>query len=233
MVNSEDYPGFFVVFEGPDGGGKTTQSQRLLAHLQELEYDVIRTREPGGTPLAELIRDVVLADLTYGHVSPRVEALLLTAARSQHVDDVIRPSLDAGKIVLCDRFKHSTIAYQGGGSGLNIDELMVLNQFATQGLDPDLVILLDVDSQIGLRRKIGLGDGRDGPTNKMELRGVEFHGRVRDQFKLMAKAAPDRWLVIDGEGSVDEISDTISQRVAEGIELKSIIPAQGATGRLL
>ncbi len=233
MVDSEDYPGFFVVFEGPDGGGKTTQSQRLLAHLQDLEYDVTRTREPGGTPLAELIRKVLLADLNYVDLSPQVEALLLSAARSQHVDDVIRPNLEAGKIVLCDRFKYSTIAYQGGGSGLDIDELMLLNHFATEGLEPDLVILLDVDPQVGLRRKIGLGDGRDGPTNKMELRGVEFHGRVRDQFKRMAQAAPDQWLVIDGEANVDEISDEISQNVAKGLELKSIIPAKGATGRLL
>ena len=215
MVDSEDYPGFFVVFEGPDGGGKTTQSQRLLAHLQDLEYDVIRTREPGGTPLAELIRDVVLADLTYGHVSPRVEALLLTAARSQHVDDVIRPSLEAGKIVLCDRFKHSTIAYQGGGSGLNIDELMVLNHFATEGLDPDLVILLDVDPQVGLRRKIGLGDGRDGPTNKMELRGVEFHGRVRQGYLALAAEAPDRFRVVDAQGPSDEVAGRILEMLAD------------------
>ena len=226
------YPGFFVVFEGPDGGGKTTQSGRLFAHLEKLNYEVKWTREPGGTALADLIREVVLHDTTY-QISPRVEALLLSAARSQHVGEVIRPALAAGRVVVCDRFKYSTVAYQGGGSGLNVDELDALNEFSTDGLDADLVILLDIDSAEGLRRKLRFGGAGESETNKMELRGVEYQERAREQFRRMASESPDRWLVIDGAGDADEIGGQISRRVIKELGARSISPASASTGRLL
>ncbi len=233
MYDSKSTPGFFIVFEGPDGGGKTTQSQRLLTHLQELDYDVKWTREPGGTALAELIRDVVLQDMTYGHISPCVEALLLSAARSQHVEEVIRPNLEAGRAVVCDRFKYSTIAYQGGGSGLSVADLEALNEFSTDGLDADLVILLDIESEEGLRRKLQLGDDPISESNKMELRGIEYHERVRAQFREMANTAPDRWLVLDSAAEPDKIGEEVSRRVTEELESRSIVPASGSKGRLL
>ena len=229
---SSSYPGFFVVFEGPDGGGKTTQSGRLFAHLEKLNYEVKWTREPGGTALADLIREVVLHDPTH-QISPRVEALLLSAARSQHVEEVIRPALAASRVVVCDRFKYSTVAYQGGGSGLNVYDINALNEFSTGGLDADLVILLDIDSTEGLRRKLRLGGARGPGTNKMELRGVEYQERVRQQFRQMASESPDRWLVIDGSGGADEIGGEISRRVIKELESRSIAPASASTGRLL
>ncbi len=229
---SNSYPGFFVVFEGPDGGGKTTQSGRLFAHLEKLKYEVKWTREPGGTALADLIREVVLHDTTY-QISSRVEALLLSAARSQHVEEVIRPALAAGRVVICDRFKYSTVAYQGGGSRLNVEDVDALNEFSTDGLDADLVILLDIDSEEGLRRKLRLNGAGESGTNKMELRGVEYHERVRRQFRQMASESPDRWLVIDGAGGAHEIGGQISRRVIKELESRSIAPASASTGRLL
>lgn len=229
---SNSHSGFFVVFEGPDGGGKTTQSGRLFAHLEKLNYEVKWTREPGGTALADLIREVVLHDTTH-EISPRVEALLLSAARSQHVEEVIRPALDAGRVVICDRFKYSTVAYQGGGSGLNVEDLDALNEFSTDGLDADLVILLDIDSAEGLRRNLRLGEAEQSETNKMELRGVEYQERAREQFRQMASESPDRWLVIDGTGDADEIGDEISRRVTKELEARSIVPTSASTGRLI
>ena len=229
---SNSRAGFFVVFEGPDGGGKTTQSGRLFAHLEKLNYEVKWTREPGGTALADLIREVVLHDTTR-EISPRVEALLLSAARSQHVEEVIRPALAAGRVVICDRFKYSTVAYQGGGSGLNIEDLDALNEFSTDGIDADLVILLDIDPAEGLRRKLRLGGAGKSETNKMELRGVEYQERARKQFLRMASESPDRWLVIDGTGCADEIGDEISHRVVYELKSRSIVPASAGTGRLI
>ena len=229
---SGSYPGFFVVFEGPDGGGKTTQSGRLFEHLTNLDYEVEWTREPGGTALAEVIRNIMLHDATH-QISPRVEALLLSAARSQHVEQVIRPALAAGRVVICDRFKYSTVAYQGGGSGLDIDDIDALNQFSTDGLDADLVILLDIDSAEGLRRKLRLDGAGEFATNKMELRGVKYQERVRRQFRQMAGESPDRWLMIDGAGGVDEIGGEISRRVIKELESRAIAPASASTGRLL
>ena len=233
MSESRSAAGYFIVFEGPDGGGKTTQSQGLATRLQELNHDVKWTREPGGTALAEMIRDVVLKDMTYGHISPIVEALLLSAARSQHVEEVIRPNLEAGRVVVCDRYKYSTIAYQGGGSRLNIADLEALNKFSTHGLDADRVILVDIDSKEGLRRKFRLGDDPASGSNKMELRGIDYHERVRVQFREMANAAPDRWMVIDGAAGPDEIAEEISSRVLAELESRSILPASVGSGRPL
>ncbi|MCY4110296.1 MAG: dTMP kinase [Chloroflexi bacterium] len=229
---SNSHSGFFVVFEGPDGGGKTTQSGRLFAHLEKLNYEVKWTREPGGTALADLIRKVVLHDTTH-EISPRVEALLLSAARSQHVEEVIRPALQAGRVVVCDRFKYSTVAYQGGGSGLNVADLDGLNEFATDGLDADLVILLDIDPAEGLSRKLRLVGAGESETNKMELRGIKYQERVRRRFRMMASESPDRWLIIDGTGEADEIGDEISRRVMKELESRSIAPASASTGRLI
>ena len=222
MSQSSSTKGLFVVFEGPDGGGKTMQSQRLLAHLQKLDHEVTLTREPGGTALAELVRDVVLRGNSYGQISPRVEALLLSAARSQHIHEVILPALKAGRVVVCDRFKYSTLAYQGGGSGLGFSDLRFLNEFSSEGLEADVVILLDIESKQGLRRKLGSGDCQGAEWNKMELRGLEYHQRVRSQFQKMASSASDRWLVLDGTADPDHISEEIFRRVAKEMDSRSI-----------
>ena len=225
-------PGLFIVFEGPDGSGKTTQSQLLLARLLDLGHDAVWTREPGGTRLGELIREVILHDSRYSELSPRVEALLLSAARSQHVEEVIRPALANGKIVICDRFMFSTTAYQGAGSGLDLGEIEDLNRFTTGGLLPDAVVLLDMDVELGIQRKHRYGPGSSGIT-RMELRGLDFHSRVRRQFLVMAEQAPDRWLVLDGRLPVEDIGATIWRRIEEELREKSIIPVGSQAGRLV
>ena len=136
-------------------------------------------------------------------------------------------------MVICDRFKYSTVAYQGGGSGLDIGDLDALNEFSTDGLDADLVILLDIDPAEGLRRKLRLVGAGESETNKMELRGIKYQERVRRRFRLMASESPDRWLVIDGTGCADEIGNEILRRVMKELESRSIAPASASTGRLI
>ena len=225
--------GLFVTFEGPDGSGKTTQSQILLGRLLEADYDVLWTREPGGTRLGELLRDLMLnTDTELGQASPRVEALLLSASRAHHVDEVIRPALKGNRIVVCDRFVDSTSAYQGGGSQLDIDALRRLNHFATGGLVPDLVVLVDIPAAEGLARRLRLVTGNEADLSRMERRGVDFHNRVRRQFLNSAARAPNRWLTVDGRKPVDSLSDTIWHRVEDELQANAIEPTGTPPGRL-
>ena len=223
----------FITFEGPDGSGKTTQSQLLLGRLLEAGYDVVWTREPGGTRLGELLRDLMLNTGTeLGEASPRVEALLLAASRAHHVDEVIRPALTAKKVVLCDRFVDSTIAYQGGGSQLDIDALRRLNHFATGALVPDLVVLVDIPAAEGLARRLRLVTGNEADLSRMERRGLDFHNRVRRQFLNSAARAPNRWLTVDGRKPEDRLSDTIWHRVEEELQASAVEPVSTPHGRL-
>jgi len=226
-------PGLFLTFEGPDGSGKTTQSQKLLGRLLEAGYDAVWTREPGGTRLGEVLRDLMLnGDSELGELSPRVEAMLLSAARANHVDDLIRPALDAGKIVVCDRFVDSTIAYQGGGSKLDIDALRRINHFATAGLIPDLVVLVDIPAADGIARRLKLVAGDEEALSRMEKRGLDFHNRVRRQFLNSAARAPNRWLSLDGRDPEEALSDTIWRRVEEELRARSVEPVGTQPGRL-
>jgi dTMP kinase len=217
--------GLFLTFEGPDGSGKTTQSQKLLGRLLEAGYDAVWTREPGGTRLGEVLRELMLDnDPELGEVSPRVEAMLLSAARAHHIDDLIRPALDTGKIVVCDRFVDSTIAYQGGGSKLDIEALRRVNHFATSGLVPDLVILVDIPAADGIARRLKLVAGDPEALSRMEKRGLGFHNRVRRQFLNSAARAPNRWLSLDGRDPEQTLSDTIWRRVEEELRARSVKP---------
>lgn len=225
--------GFFITFEGPDGSGKTTQSQLLLKHLEDEGFEVAWTREPGGTELGELIRDVILHDGRFDDLSPRVEALLLASARAQHVSELIRPELEMGKIVLCDRFTDSTTAYQGGGSGLNIEDMSRLNHFATGSLVPDLVILLDMPIEDGLQRKLGDNIDVSDSLSRIEQRGLAYHRRVRLQFLNLAARAPARWLVLDGRLPAKELNATIQQHVCEQLKKTGQSPSRSKPGRLV
>jgi dTMP kinase len=200
----------FVTFEGPEGAGKSTQVQLVAEHLRQLGYDVLATREPGGTQLGERIRNVLLASNDYAIV-PRAEALLMTAARAQHVADVIHPALQNGQIVLCDRFIDSTLAYQGAGRGLPIDELELLQAFAVDALRPDLTVLLDLPVSIGLTRRRQSG----APMNRLDRDDAEFHERVRTWYVQAARQDPDRWLVLDAQQSPADLSALIGRRVLE------------------
>lgn len=202
--------GVFITFEGPEGGGKTTQIRLLAAWLGEQGYDVLTTREPGGTRIGDGVRAILLAP-EHTEMQPEAEILLFSAARAQLVGEVIRPHLARGSVVLCDRFADSTLAYQGYGRQLDLDILRSITVFATGNLAPDLTICPDLPVAEGLRRKQG-GDLLE--WNRMEREQQAFHQRVRLGYLALAAAEPDRWLVLDALQPVEEIQQAIRQRVA-------------------
>lgn len=202
--------GLFVTFEGPEGSGKTTQIRLLAAWLQERGQAVLATREPGGTRIGDAIRALLL-DPAHTEMCAEAEILLFSAARAQIVNQVIRPHLDAGGVVLCDRFADSTFAYQGYGRRLDLQILRQITAFATGGLTPDLTVCLDLPVMEGLRRK---QQGVSGEWNRMEREVLEFHERVRQGFLDLAAAEPARWLVLDALLPVERIQEAIRRRLA-------------------
>jgi dTMP kinase len=182
----------FITLEGPEGSGKTSHVGPLLAYLREQGHRIYATREPGGTSIGEQIRNVI-HDLDNQEMHPRTETLLYQAARSQIVEEVIRPRLQAGEIVLSDRYADSTIAYQGYGHRQDLDQVRMLVNYATGGLIPDLTILLDVDVEVGLKRKTQNGS----EWNRLDAYTVDFHKRVRLGYLEMAGSEPARWDIID------------------------------------
>lgn len=186
--------GWFITIEGPEGAGKTTQAARLEANLRDDGIAVIRTREPGGTRLGERLRQLLLAPATGAPNDPLTDALLFNAARRQLVEEVIRPSIEAGTTVICTRFADSTLAYQGHGAGVPLAQLRALQEIATGGLHPDLTILLDLPPEVGL--------GRKAPNDQTRFElgfDLAFHRRVREGFLALAAAEPDRFAVVDAE----------------------------------
>lgn len=194
--------GTFITLEGPEGAGKTVQARRLADALAARGHRVRLTREPGGTSLGERLRAVLLerGGPEAGRIDPRADALLFNAARAQLVAEVVRPALDAGELVVCARFADSTLAYQGYGAGLPIDELLSIATVATGGLDPDRTILLDLPPAEGLARKA------EAARNRFESAfDLGFHRRVRDGFLDLARQAPSRWRVVDAARPVDDV----------------------------
>ncbi|HPZ44210.1 MAG TPA: dTMP kinase [Bacillota bacterium] len=192
--------GKFIVFEGIDGSGKTTQLKLLGEKLAALGYPVLYTREPGGTRVGELVRDLLL-NPQYGELVPRAEALLYAAARAQHVEEIILPALEQGKVVLCDRYIDSSLAYQGFGRGLDLSQLEQINQAATAGLVPDRVLLLDFCPDRGVDRLSRSGRGPD----RIEREDQEFHRRVRRGYLTLVARDPQRYRVIDANRSIEEV----------------------------
>ena len=205
----------FISFEGPDGCGKTTQLALLADFLVQQGYTVCRTREPGGTPIGEQIR-AVLHNPDNREMDPRAEILLYSASRAQIVAQVIRPALTAGQIVLCDRFYDSTLAYQGYGHGLDLNILRQITLFATGGLKPDLTIYLEINPEVGLRRR---RQDREGEWNRLDALALEFHKRVHAGYHELIAAEPTRWVVINGERPVDivqaDVQATVMTRLHE------------------
>ena len=199
--------GKFITFEGVDGGGKSTQVQLAAEWLRKQGYDVITTREPGGTVLAEKVRELVLDPAL--PLNTTSQSLLYLAARSEHVEKVIRPALDAGKVVLCDRFSDSTLVYQCLSLGKELAELTVLRQlcsFATAGLEPDLTLVLDGrPEELAKRRELR------GVTDRYEQQGLDFQHRLRDGFLTLAKAEPARIKVLNAEGSMEEVAEAVQK----------------------
>lgn len=197
----------FITLEGPEGSGKTRQISVLAETLIQHGYPVFLTREPGGTPIGDQIRSV-LFDMKNTDMRPRTEILLFQASRAQIVEQVIRPRLAKGKIVLCDRYADSTLAYQGYGHQVNLDELRVIVHFATGGLKPDLTLLLDVEIEVGLKRKLAASE-----WNRLDAYDLDFHQRVRQGYKEMARAEPQRWVVIDAGQPPDLVQAAIREVV--------------------
>jgi dTMP kinase len=198
--------GWFITVEGPDGAGKTTQAGALADHLRQLGHVVLLTREPGGTWLGERVRELLLARTGSAASSdPLTDAFLFDAARRQLVVEVLRPALAAGNVVVCARYADSTLAYQGYGAGMPLDQLRTLEAVATDGLVPDLTILLDLPAEAGLERKSA------GEVTRFEAEYDEaFHRRVRDGFLALAAAAPERFEVIDATSTQGEVAEAVN-----------------------
>lgn len=204
----------FITFEGPDGSGKSTQINLIVEHLSRLGYQVLCTREPGGTAIGSQIRQV-LHDVNNTEMSARAEILLYSASRAQLVEQVILPHLAQGGIVLCDRYADSTYAYQGYGRQLDFEILRLITSFATQSLKPDLTIYLDVPVEEGLRRKSAANVTGEGEWNRMDRLELAFHQRVRAGYLEMAHNEPGRWLIVNASAPVDEIYRVICQRLEQ------------------
>ncbi|GAA1698978.1 dTMP kinase [Microbacterium sediminicola] len=200
--------GLFVTLEGGDGSGKTTQAARLEKWFTDRGRTVVRTREPGGTEVGQLIRDIVLHHR--GDVAPRAEALLYAADRAHHIATVVRPALERGDVVIQDRYLDSSVAYQGAGRVLGRDEIRDLSLWATGGLLPDVTVLLDLDPHIARARL----DAADKPFDRLEAEARSFHDRVRAEFLALAEAEPDRFLVVDASLPSAQVGEIILSRVA-------------------
>jgi dTMP kinase len=205
----------FVTLEGPDGCGKTVQSKRLAEHLRSQGLNVVMTREPGGTEIGDQIRQVIMS-LENRQMDPRTEFLLFSASRAQLVKEVIRPHLEAGGVIVSDRFYDSSFAYQGYGHGLPLDELRAITAFATGGLVPDLTLLIDLPAKAGLaRRKTG------GNWNRMDAYDLAFHQRVRTAYRTMAQTESERWRTVDGDQSPDSVQAALQAAVEAFVAQRS------------
>lgn len=205
--------GYFITFEGVEGCGKTTQIKLLADLLSARGTGTVLTREPGGCPIADKIRAILL-DAENRALSPLAELMLYAAARAQHVTEVISPALQEGKIVLCDRFCDATVAYQSFGRGLDRCIIDTLNLHACQGVSPDLTVLVDCDPAVGLERARRRIEATSGPREeRFELEALAFHQRVRNGYLQLAADQPDRFLIIDGSESIEKIFAVISAQV--------------------
>lgn len=194
----------FITFEGGEGSGKTTQIQKLATALTARGMQVLATREPGGTETGKEIRRILL-DEKNGHLAPLTELMLYAADRAQHVAETIRPALSQGKIVLCDRFTDATVAYQGHGRGLDLKLIQTLNELATQGLKPDLTFLLDLPVAVGLKRAKARLEATGKSEGRFEAEAEAFHEKIRQAYLDLAKAEPQRFMVIEADRGVEEL----------------------------
>ena len=205
----------FITLEGPEGSGKTSHLPYLVEYLREKGHIVFPTREPGGTTIGEQIREVI-HDMKNVEMHPRTETLLYQAARAQIVEQVIKPRLADGEIVISDRYYDSTIAYQGYGHQQHLEQVRVLVKYATGGLNPDLTVLLDVDIEEGLRRK-----KKDNEWNRLDAYTVEFHQRVRNGYHEMVKAEPGRWAVVDAGQKWESVQEELRKVILDRLKVRS------------
>lgn len=208
----------FITFEGTEGCGKTSQIVALAEFLSQRGHPVVTTREPGGTQIGDRIRSVLL-DRELTAMRLPTEILLFQASRAQLVEEVIRPQLAEGVWVLCDRYADSTVAYQGYGYGIDLGQLRTIIHFATQGLKPDLTVLLDLDVEVGLRRRAS-----GGQLNRLDAYDLEFHRRVRQGYHRLVEEEPQRWVVVDASRPQAQVQEAIQRAVQERLELHPIPP---------
>lgn len=202
----------FITLEGPEGSGKSTQIRRLAKRLEAMGYPVITTREPGGTSIGDQIRHV-LVRMENKELHPRTEILLFLAARAQLVEQLIKPALQDGKIILCDRYGDSTLAYQGYGHGLDLEQLRQMLDFATDHLKPDLTILMDLDVKTGLMRKKA-----EDEWNRLDAYEVLFHERVRQGYLELANEEPERWRIVDASQGIDAVQEDLFQIILDALK---------------
>lgn len=191
----------FITFEGPEGSGKTSIAKKVVETLINDGYDTLFTREPGGTPIAEQIRNVIL-DKKNTALDPRAEALLYAASRRQHLVEKVWPALKSGKIVICDRYLDSSLAYQGGARGLGVENILRINLFATEDTLPDLTLLFDLEPEVGFAR---IAANKNREVNRLDLEERTFHIKVRDTFLELSKQYKDRYRIIDASKSFEEV----------------------------
>lgn len=206
--------GLFITFEGPDGAGKTTILNMVAGQVEK----ALLTREPGGIDIAEQIRRVILAKENTA-MDPRTEALLYAAARRQHLIEKVKPALERGQVVLCDRFVDSSLAYQGYARGLGIDEVFKINQFAIEEMMPDLTVYFDIDPELGLKR-INKNKGRE--VNRLDLENLSFHHKVREGYYLLLEQFPKRIVKVDASGTMEEVFSQTMKLVTEKISEKGL-----------
>lgn len=202
--------GRFITFEGMDGCGKTTQFRILGNWLRERGTEPVETVEPGGTAIGQQIRRILL-DPANADIQPRTELLLYFASRAQNVDQVIRPALEAGRVVLCDRFTDSTLVYQGAGRGIDASLVLDLDRIACRGLKPDLTFLIDIDLETSLARAKRRNERTGNSESRLDEESAAFHERVRQGYLALAKSEPERFFVIDGRGGIGEVSALIRE----------------------
>ena len=211
---AEPAQGLFITFEGSEGTGKTTQIQRLANHLENIGREVVISREPGGTPLGEDIRHLLKHADSGANMVPRAELLLFAASRAQHVDELIRPNVEQGKVVICDRFLDSTTVYQGVARAIDSDIVATINQVAIASTLPDLTVLIDLDPEEGFRR---IQSRNTEPPDRMEQEHMDFYKAVRQGYLEEASKHKDRFLVIDGTQTMDEVEQAIWDGIKERI----------------
>ncbi|HZJ89762.1 MAG TPA: dTMP kinase [Bacilli bacterium] len=204
----------FITFEGPEGSGKTSVANAIVLKLRELGYDVLFTREPGGTPIAEQIREVIL-DKENVLLDPRAEALLYAASRRQHLVEKVWPALKKGQIVICDRYLDSSLAYQGGARGLGVDEILNINLFATESTLPDLTLLFDITPELGLKR---IAANKNREVNRLDLESLPFHQKVRETFLNLSKTYHERYRIVDASKELDHVIDAALTHILNALQ---------------
>ena len=199
----------FITLEGPEGSGKTSAIKLVREALEQMGHEIIMTREPGGTPISEQIRNVIL-DKDNTAMDPRTEALLYAASRRQHLVEKIWPALKEGKIVFCDRYLDSSLSYQGHARGLGIDDILKVNEYATEGTYPHITFLFDIDPELGLER---INKNKDREVNRLDVEKLSFHQKVREGYLILSKRFPDRYIVIDASKPLEEVSSNVLKEI--------------------